>query len=74
MQAHPIVHLPRPTRSRSQFRRLADLLPYLEELGIGAVYLSPILATRSGSTHGYDVVDHDILNPELGSEEDVRES
>lgn len=54
------------------FRGLTALLPYLADLGIGAVYLSPILATRSGSTHGYDVVDHDLLNPELGTEEDVR--
>ncbi|MFP5380443.1 MAG: alpha-amylase family glycosyl hydrolase, partial [Vicinamibacteria bacterium] len=50
--------------------RFADaeaLLPYLDALGVGACYLSPILAARPGSSHGYDVVDHTRLNPELGT-------
>ena len=32
-------------------------LPYLESLGISHLYLSPVLAARAGSTHGYDVAD-----------------
>lgn len=36
----------------------ADLVDYLAALGVGSVYLSPILACTPGSTHGYDVVDH----------------
>src|SRR5919201_6939307 len=51
------------------FARAAALVPYLHELGITDVYLSPILAAAKGSRHGYDVVDHGRLNPELGGEE-----
>ena len=55
--------------------RLADvraLVPYLERLGISHLYVSPLLAARPGSLHGYDVVDPTRLNPELGSEEELR--
>lgn len=45
-----------------------DLAPYLAELGISHVYASPILTARAGSMHGYDVVDYDAINPELGGE------
>ena len=44
------------------------LAPYLRGLGVGDVYASPPLAARSGSTHGYDVVDPTRLNPEVGGE------
>ena len=40
--------------------------PYLCDLGVGDMYLSPILAARPGSTHGYDVCDPSRVNPELG--------
>jgi (1->4)-alpha-D-glucan 1-alpha-D-glucosylmutase len=50
------------------FARAAELVPYLEALGIGDVYASPILAARPGSAHGYDVTDPSRLNPELGTE------
>ncbi|HEY2870136.1 MAG TPA: malto-oligosyltrehalose synthase [Gaiellales bacterium] len=40
--------------------------PYLRDLGVGDLYLSPILAARPGSTHGYDVCDPTRVNPELG--------
>ena len=52
-------------------RQAADLAPYLADLGVTDVYLSPILRPRAGSTHGYDVVDHGRLNPELGGEAGV---
>ena len=42
---------------------------YLERLGIGAVYTSPYFAAMPGSTHGYDVCDHNTINPELGGAE-----
>ena len=48
------------------------LVPYLDNLGISHVYLSPILRARPGSTHGYDTVDHTAINPELGTEADFR--
>ncbi|HEU5056641.1 MAG TPA: malto-oligosyltrehalose synthase [Kofleriaceae bacterium] len=54
--------------------RLADALaavPYLDALGIEAVYLSPITAATPGSRHGYDCCDPTRVNPELGSEEEL---
>ncbi len=53
--------------------RFADalkILDYLHQLGISDVYLSPILASRKGSGHGYDVTDPSRINPELGTEEE----
>src|SRR4051812_4918313 len=45
------------------------LVPYLKALGITHLYASPFLKARSGSTHGYDIIDHNAFNPELGGEE-----
>jgi (1->4)-alpha-D-glucan 1-alpha-D-glucosylmutase len=50
------------------FNDAKRIAPYLVELGISDLYLSPILKARKGSTHGYDVVDAVALNPELGTE------
>jgi (1->4)-alpha-D-glucan 1-alpha-D-glucosylmutase len=50
------------------FEKAADVAPYLKSLGITHVYASPFMRARSGSTHGYDVVDHTAFNPELGGE------
>jgi len=47
----------------------AAVIPYLAELGITECYCSPILASRPGSSHGYDVTDHSRVDPELGGEE-----
>ncbi|GAB4347754.1 MAG: malto-oligosyltrehalose synthase [Candidatus Abyssubacteria bacterium] len=52
------------------FRAAYDIIPYLAELGISDLYASPIFAAKKGSLHGYDVVDPNSLNPELGSLED----
>ena len=46
--------------------------PYLRELGVGDLYLSPILASRPDSSHGYDVVDPARIRPELGGEPALR--
>ena len=51
------------------FDHAARLVPYLDLLGITDLYALPLLTARPGSTHGYDVVDHSRLNPELGGEE-----
>lgn len=48
------------------------LVPYLGRLGISHLYSSPILTARAGSMHGYDVVDHAHINPELGGEDGFR--
>ncbi|MDQ8727700.1 malto-oligosyltrehalose synthase [Bradyrhizobium sp. LHD-71] len=50
------------------FEPAAAVVPYLKALGITHVYASPFTRARSGSTHGYDVVDHTAFNPELGGE------
>ena len=50
------------------FDDAATIAPYLKAIGISHVYASPFLKARRGSTHGYDVVDHTKLNPELGGE------
>ena len=47
----------------------ARRLAYLRDLGVDWVYLSPILAAEPGSTHGYDVVAHDRIDPARGGEE-----
>src|ERR1700704_3525788 len=52
------------------FLAAAQLAPYLADLGISHVYASPYLRARPGSTHGYDIVSHVELNPELGSDAD----
>ena len=46
------------------------IVPYLNALGISHCYASPVLKARSGSSHGYDIVDHNALNPELGTPEE----
>nr|MBS0019393.1 malto-oligosyltrehalose synthase [Gammaproteobacteria bacterium] len=67
--------IPRATY-RLQFHRnftFADataLVPYLAELGVSHCYASPYLRARSGSSHGYDIIDHGSLNPEIGTLEE----
>ncbi len=48
------------------------LVPYLAELGVSHLYLSPSLQARQGSTHGYDVVDPTRVSEDLGGEEELR--
>ncbi|GAC1431726.1 MAG: malto-oligosyltrehalose synthase [Terriglobales bacterium] len=54
------------------FSDAAKLVPYLASLGISHCYASPYLRARPGSTHGYDIIDHNKLNPEIGNEEDFQ--
>jgi (1->4)-alpha-D-glucan 1-alpha-D-glucosylmutase len=70
----PTPRVPRATY-RLQFNRhftfddAARLVPYLDALGISDLYASSYLAARPGSLHGYDIIDHGRLNPEVGSAE-----
>ncbi|NVN87601.1 MAG: malto-oligosyltrehalose synthase [Rhodopseudomonas sp.] len=50
------------------FDKAAAIVPYLKALGISHLYASPFMTARKGSTHGYDIVDHAKINPELGGE------
>jgi (1->4)-alpha-D-glucan 1-alpha-D-glucosylmutase len=52
----------------TRFEDVTKAVPYLASLGISHLYASPYLKARSGSTHGYDIVDHNALNPEIGDE------
>jgi (1->4)-alpha-D-glucan 1-alpha-D-glucosylmutase len=51
------------------FDAAAAVVPYLAELGVTHLYCSPWLTSEAGSTHGYDVVDHSSVDPELGGDE-----
>ena len=53
-------------------RDATALVPYLERLGVSHVYCSPFLRARPGSTHGYDIVDHEAINPEIGDEAQLK--
>ena len=70
----PARRLPGATY-RLQFNRdftFADaraIVPYLAQLGITDIYASPLLKAMPGSMHGYDIVDHNQLNPEIGGSE-----
>ncbi|MDP2354880.1 MAG: malto-oligosyltrehalose synthase [Beijerinckiaceae bacterium] len=50
------------------FADAVAIAPYLASLGVTHVYASPIQKARPSSTHGYDIVDHSTINPELGGE------
>ena len=52
------------------FQDARRLVPYLDQLGISDCYSSPLLKAAAGSTHGYDICDHNALNEELGSDHD----
>ncbi len=71
----PLSIIPRATyrvqlNREFPFAALTRLVPYLARLGISHVYCSPYLRARPGSRHGYDIVDHRLLNPEIGTVED----
>lgn len=50
------------------FDAAAAIVPYLKALGITHLYASPFMKARAGSAHGYDIIDHTALNPQLGGE------
>jgi (1->4)-alpha-D-glucan 1-alpha-D-glucosylmutase len=55
------------------FRDALEVVPYLRDLGVSHLYLSPSLQARRGSTHGYDVVDPRRIDEDRGGEEAFRE-
>lgn len=70
------MHTPRATYRLQlhrdfPFARATALVPYLARLGVSHAYCSPYLKARAGSPHGYDIVDHNALNPEIGSMADL---
>src|SRR3990172_4861431 len=52
------------------FRDAKSITRYLHELGISDCYASPYFKAKKGSLHGYDLLDHNCLNPEIGTEDE----
>jgi (1->4)-alpha-D-glucan 1-alpha-D-glucosylmutase len=69
------LHLPTATY-RLQFNRFftfqqaRDQIDYLQRLGISDVYASPYFKARAESLHGYDIANHNELNPSIGDQQD----
>lgn len=59
--------------SQFRFSDARDIIRYLHDLGITDIYASPYLKAKEGSLHGYDIVDPNELNPEIGTEEEYDE-
>jgi (1->4)-alpha-D-glucan 1-alpha-D-glucosylmutase len=57
---------------RMTFGQVRELVPYLKELGVSHVYLSPSFQAQEGSTHGYDVIDPTKISEALGGEDGLR--
>jgi (1->4)-alpha-D-glucan 1-alpha-D-glucosylmutase len=56
-----------------KFSDAKALVPYLHELGITEVYASPYFKAKKGSLHGYDLLNHNELNPEIGTKKEYDE-
>jgi len=54
------------------FNDASAIAKYIADLGVSHVYCSPYLQAAPGSMHGYDVVDHQSVNEELGGAEGHR--
>jgi (1->4)-alpha-D-glucan 1-alpha-D-glucosylmutase len=55
------------------FKHLKEIIPYLHTLGISTIYASPIFKASPGSQHGYDVTNPHVINPAIGTLEELRE-
>lgn len=55
------------------FTDLERIIPYLQSLGIKTLYASPIFEAVPGSTHGYDVINPHLINPEIGTLKQLRQ-
>ena len=54
------------------FDDFENIIPYLKELGVKTVYASPIFEATAGSQHGYDSINPHKINPEIGTEEQLK--
>lgn len=54
------------------FDDFEKVIPYLQKLGIKTIYASPVFESLPGSTHGYDVINPHTINPELGTESQLK--
>ncbi|OLP61028.1 malto-oligosyltrehalose synthase [Xaviernesmea oryzae] len=67
--ARPLATYRLQFRNGMTFDKAASLVPYIKNLGITHLYASPIFAATKGSTHGYDVTDANLFDPDLGGRE-----
>ena len=56
--------------AKGDLKGLTEQLDYLDEMGVSAVWLSPI--HPSSSYHGYDVLDYEAVNPTFGTDADLQ--
>jgi (1->4)-alpha-D-glucan 1-alpha-D-glucosylmutase len=54
------------------FQHVEQIIDYLDQLGISTIYASPIFKAMNGSDHGYDVVNPNIINDEIGTLDELR--
>lgn len=54
------------------FRDFQRIIPYLHQLGVRTLYASPIFEAVPGSQHGYDCVNPQRINPEIGTEAELK--
>jgi maltooligosyltrehalose synthase len=54
------------------FNDFEKIIGYLQKLGVGTIYASPIFEATPGSVHGYDALNPHNINPEIGTEEQLR--
>ncbi|MBE9464254.1 malto-oligosyltrehalose synthase [Dyadobacter subterraneus] len=54
------------------FKDFEEIIPYLQKMGVSTIYASPIFKSTPGSTHGYDGVNPNEIDPEIGSEADLK--
>ncbi|MFC0627489.1 malto-oligosyltrehalose synthase [Kribbella deserti] len=69
MRTTPLSTYRLQLRAEFGFDDAAAIVEYLDRLGVSHLYLSPILQAAPGSTHGYDVVDHEQLSRAAGGAE-----
>jgi (1->4)-alpha-D-glucan 1-alpha-D-glucosylmutase len=75
--SRPVAYPPSSTyrvqlNATFSFADAQRIVPYLRQLGAGALYTSPFLTAAPGSMHGYDVTDYTTVNPEIGSDDDLQ--
>ncbi len=75
---YPFMNYPSATyrvqlNSDFTFRQLAEIIDYLHALGVSTIYAAPITTSRKNSPHGYDVVDPSVINPQIGTLDELRE-
>src|SRR5512139_2722444 len=56
-----------------RFSDAKSIVSYLHELGISDCYASPYFMAKKGSLHGYDILNHNQINPEIGTNEEYDE-